>query len=478
MNPILNNRVVVKKLYLIQTRDMYRPVYNRTYDLNATIGTVDKFKNIVHSTPGFSGNTELTPSLVANNIPEVIRLQNLPTGEAYIPNGWSTGRYRFIMEVESSMNNNILVSYIQGFTEHNDMVSLSGYVDENSIFYINSITNVVKSFDLVNGTYTVIPRNTFNVISDVINGNRYQELEQTHLPKLVRPKEIMENMLTMGMYDHHSGRVINTTGTVGRMGYLSKKQNNDPIKYFTTTINGYIDGKNMSTGTTDSTDVLRNASASGTIAESDLMAQPLMMELHRVTGEVSPTSFTLNALCNIDPNVVNIINVMTKPELDLNQANLSIINTNDTADTLQPIAENMKAVMINNTINSIMMDNLIFRLGLSCTNKTGEYLVAVTDVSSIIEGIDYNFYCNKIIAATKNILLPMISDSGQTVFEVLLHSDILGDTNIQLSLNNGTYYNYRFPTFSDSLYTPVVTTDTIRSSLLDSFGSFMDATNI
>jgi hypothetical protein len=160
----------------------------------------------------------------------------------------------------------------------------------------------------------------------------------------------------------------------------------------------------------------------------------------------------------------------------MNTAYLNPLDSDVTAKQLQPIHENLKANTIAHAINAYMIENLLTSIDISFTNIGYEPTVVPSNATSFIEGIDKIGYVNRVIAKVRNILLPMISDAGQTIVEAAVHADLLGDTSVLISLNLNPGILFRFPTFADSLYVPVVTTAGNRASVVSDFGSIFDQT--
>ena len=465
--------VTVKRLLLIATKKKYNDVYQRSYSLNANVGTLNKLEAVFNNA-GVSQNSTITDNMLAQYVPDVIGLSHNPVGVATIPHGWQTQRVRFVLEVESPIASGILISYIQGFSEYYDP-SLSGLLDPNMNFYINSITNVVKMVDPMNGIYKTLPKNTLNVVTDLAGGTKYEEVDSPHEDlKLLRPRDIVEDISALDMYSGDVDSVLNTTGRVGAVNETSDRANNDPMKYLTKTINSYIDSKNTAALTSQPSDILKNAA--GLLTETNLMSIPFIFALHSVTGEFTPTTFTLNIMNMIDPNIQAKTNLIDNVNDIIAPSYNTMLDSDNTADMLNPTVETIKASNISQTINSIMLDSMLSTLDISFTNASGQPVVIVSDAKSFIEGIDITSYVNKAVSRIKTVLMPQITDGGQTLVEVFLHSDIVGDTNISISVNLQPPEVYRFPTFADSLYVPVIGDANTKAGTVQDFSNMFDLT--
>ena len=356
-----NVKVRITHLSLYSARSDYQAPWQRTFDINASVSTVNKFQNIIANR---GKGTELPPHAVATIVPELVNIQYKPTGQANIPNGWREKRFRFIMVVESdTMEGTKRFAYIQGFTEYPG-VTTSGIIDPNMVFYVNSVTNVTQTFDRVNNKIYTVPSNTFNVVTDMFGYGRYQEVTGYDLPKLARPKDIVENAMSLTTTNNANGRIINLSGTLGEHSAdTSSRVNGDPSQYLSKLYNSFTEGKLLSAYTADEVNVLQNTADSYKIMEIPLLSQPFFKAIQKVTGEVAPSSFTLNVLLAIDPNIPNLPpQVFFRDEQGINLGPQNIpdyMEDSNTADTLNPTAENLKSVTICNSINSFMLENLI-----------------------------------------------------------------------------------------------------------------------
>lgn len=464
----------INRLLLIATRPSYQDVFQRSYSIHANDSTINKL-SAVFSTAGVGHNLNLQKTTLAQTIPEIVRLSTAPIGMAEIPHGWRTQRVRFLLEVESNVGNMTMVSYLQGYSEYYDP-TITGRLDPVMPFYINSITNVIRMIDPVTHMYRVMPKSTFNVVTDLAGGKRYQEIDGMDDLKLIRPKDIIENIATMEMYSDYASNIINTTGSIGGRVNTSKKSNNDPISYFSSTVNSYIESKNLITNSSDHTDLLRQAS--NIVDEHSVMSVPFMYKLHAMTNDFNPSTFTLDLLRAIDPQIqaksqlIDNVNDIMSPSFN------TALDSDNTAGMMQPTIENMKATMIAQSINSLMVECLVSSLSVSFTNTSGQPVVIISDVKSFIEGIDLTAYASKIETNIRNILLPSVTDGGLSLIEVSLHSDVLGDTNVFVGVNLNHPVLFRFPTFADSLYLPVLSDAQNKASTIEDFANVFDLTTM
>jgi len=468
-----NIRVVLFNLY--PTKESYKDVYRRSYGLNVDYQAIDNLANIFDRYGSESNNT-ISDVVFAQNAPNIMTLGAVPEGRADIVNGWNTQRLRFIMITESELAGSTLVSYIQGYSEYHDP-SLTGLIDPDMKFFINSITNVMRTKDPISGRMMVRPFNTFNVIFDNQGNASYEETIESNgveALKLIRPNDIIDNIKNNELY----GEAVPTFDYGGNLttnASVSDRANNNPLKHFSKTVNGFIQAKSLSEISHDSVDVLRTAA--NTVSETNLLDTPLISALYNLTGISTPKDFTLNILERVDPNTVP--NIPSSAVMNQNAAfdqTLGMLNSTNTEDLYKQNIETIIATTIAQSVSGMMIENLLSMVAVNGTNIGGIPESFITHASSFIDGIDTVFYSNRILARINNVLMPEVTQNGLIGVSFDLVVDLIGDASINISVNGGPSILYRLPLFADSLYSPVISNATNKDLLTNDFSTVMDVT--
>lgn len=470
-----NGTLYISKLYLIVTRDDYKDMYNRPYAIKATRDTIDRFENLLN----VNGiNNEISDAAVAQYIPDAIDVSALPISRVDIPNGWNTVRLRFLMEVVYNFNGIEEVSYIQGYSDRFEQ-SYSGIIDPGLVLYINTITQVSRMTNPSTGLPFNTLRKTYNVIADSFGKTRYSEIDTgNNIPFILRPVDIMGN-LYVGSMREAGTNVINSPGVMAGTPQTSSARNNNPISYFTRTLNGFTSSKVVSAGSMapDIETIYRNAQSGAYTTEDFIINNPFIKKLYDLTGEIAPVSFNLGILKTIDPNVENVNRLINRTNEPVIQGAANILNSNDSEELSIPTIEVKKATIVANIINSLMIDNMLTTLTVSISNKNGiDPLVLITNINSFIDGVDLVNQCHRLTHSIKSILVPILTDSGQLLIDTHINTDILGDTTVGISVNLNPTILFRFPTFANSLYIPVIANEQVKDGVVNSFSSFMDST--
>lgn len=467
----------INYMLLIPTRHSYKDIYQRGYSVNTSANALSYLENLFVENNIHKG-MQLSNAVLANNMPGIVSLNNMPIGKVVIPNGWGTVRLRFIMKITANSFSGTNEYYIQGFTDYHDP-SISGHIPDDMTFFINSVTEVARMVDPITGAIRAIPKSMYNVISDLAGGTKYEEIDDSGL-KLIRPKDVIEGIKNLTDYGDSNAVLITNTGSISSKPNTSDRRNNDPMSYMTKTINSYTDALNDANGIVKYSGMLEQSAQ--LLTENSITAVPFIMALSSLTGLFTPTSFNLANLKVIQPDIdapgQNVVRLVDNSyDIATNAGFNTILNTNDTADMLQPTIETMTASSIAQTINSIMMECLLSKLSVSFSNVNGEYSCFVSDAGSFIENIDVAMFAAKANSKIRTILLPEVSKGNTLIITSSVSADVLGDTTVSVSINFGPEIPFRWATFADGLFSPVISNSMYKKGIVDDFSNVFEAIN-
>lgn len=464
--------VRIPKLLLVDTREMRHNVYNRSYTLNANAETLSKLHHTLH--PNGIMNKTLSTMDVINNTPGIIGLNAMPE-RVDIVNGWGEKRARFLMEADTMLGSTIIKTYIQGYTDYIDRAIVSGSIDPEINLYFNSLMVVSITRDPVYGNFHINKQSIFNVIPAGRSSVGYEQLDGFgNVKKLIRPEDILTSLFLIDRYSAMDTTVINLTDRVDNTSKISRKTNNDPINYFTSVTNSFINAKNIvDTPTEDRESIM--SEAKNLVLEDDITRNPFLDACYRLTGVILPSSIKLGDLFNMDPSISPVYIPRADAPLQ-NYGNVGFMHTNDSCDTLQATAETIKATLVANTITSYLCDNLLTSINISMTNNGGENTAIVTNFNSFIDGVDMSSNVNRLLSMVKCVLMPKLSDGNQINFEIYVSADILNETVVGVSLFGSPPIVFRFPTYADGLFSPIISNNTSKELLVNDFQNVLEQT--
>lgn len=467
-----NLKMDIKRFLIFEARDDYQDVIRRNFQLNLTAGDLDKLTELSH--PGTVRSQLITPSIIATTVPNIISMSTMVGGHALIDYGWQTRRARFIIEADMEISGFKMSYYIQGYTSHLD-ITLEGTLDPSMIYYINSITELKKNYHPVTGQLMVTPSNTFNIIRGE-DGGVIEMSTSRDYHELVRPCDIIHQMFNDEVYGD-TGETVLTTNRLSSTK-SSFKKNNNPLEYFTNTINALHGAKAELQDTLIMSDLLNNASVK--VREYDIMNNVFIKTMYAVTGNPDPTKFKASELEMMCPNINHVTRTVLRDKQQIvlpDIRSMQILDSSVTESTFQPTYKNLKATMMSNIIPSIMSTCMLSKvvMGISNISHAGEEpMVTVIDARSLVDGLELIPLINRFQRLVRDSVLPILTSNNLSVVECVLDCNLLGDFTIELEIDGDGKTLYRLPLFADGLYSPVIASSDVKAGLQQDFDTLFN----
>ena len=469
--------MVINKLF-ISTSQRYRTPQIRSYTLNTTYDAL----NNIHDLVSRGSRRNLDPLNLSRVVPGVIGLSRIGIN-ANIPYGWQQERLRFMMEVISDHALGKLFTYIQGYSDYYD-ASMSGHIDPNITLFINSVTEVLYFIDPNTGKDNFRILKAYNVFNN--NYSSYDNYDMDRL-RVIRPLDVISN-LDMLQVKEEDGYFIDTTSNFKDVK-TSRRINNDPMRYLSKVLDSHIQSRDLSSVGYSNRDLTSNAMALA--AEDSLISNPFLATIHDMTGEINPTSFTIGFLDSLDRTLLTDPRRTTMLRISENGHRLSTLRlptsvdsltTNDTADFTQPSMEAVLAQEILGSIIDTMSSNFITEIVLSMTNDTVDMVPAVIpySVSCFIDkaySIEIEF-CNRLITYIESVLMPKLTQNNNILLNCTLAISLNTDSTVNISINGQPEMIFRFPTFADSTYAPVISDKINQDNIVGDFENLISAIGV
>lgn len=468
------NPLFVSKMLCVPTERVYQDMYQRSFALgmspNEAVNVSDFF-----NTQGVGNNATLSMPAVAKHMSGVVGLAAAPNSKVLIPHGWDTQRLMYLLAVDEVVSDSCTMThYLQGYSEYHDP-SLTGRIDPNMNFFINSIITVIRTRNPYTNLLDTRVHEAYNVITDTKGGYTYEAADVPGAGvDLIRPADILTNLYSDSLYSDMGVSNVNvSTTSMGNGANTSKKSNNDPLKYFTNTVNAVITGKSTDHGYGTTESVL--AAANAVVEENTIGNNGFIYELVRRTGIMEPNSFTLAVLEQIDPSVSSKVTMAASGSL-LNDPTVynTVLDTNDTESMLNYTVESDVAQIFINAVSGVMSENMITVLSGTITNQFGTPVTTISNIQSFLEGVDITPYGNRIINYIDAVIVPQISYNNLRMIDIVFECDLIGDTVVSISVDGGIAVPYRLPTFADSLYSPVIADKGVKDAIVDDFSTVVD----
>ncbi len=450
-NKYMNLRV--NKL-TIQETGTYNQQFFRPWETTVDVGVQNAIMNIIgNSYVGTLSPDSFSP--VANSF---VQKQATPQGEAMLPNGWSERRIRFMLEVQYEFQTGGGgKTYFLGYTDHPG-VTMQGFIDPRMVFYVNSY--VKTRFVAVPGVSGMTYAESIMESKQIIQGQSSSfRLNDGNSTFGMRPQDLYRyfnadaQLMTIGS---------NNTGFDGRVhinpnGIITNRNNSIPSHYSCNIFNNLLSKTDqMEMGDT------KNKIISQSILDLEcnrdsLTQEPFFVALAqcRESYRVS-SSFTFPELEKMEPNIQNVMNYIVVDS----RARETLHQAGQTAAWHGTDMVTKSAATLAHAVPALLMNNMITRIVL----KSSNYEIGGRMVTQIIHG---NGFCSMDMRQNyenfrinfEALVLSQLTFNNSLTYALELNVDLLGESWIRISIDNSPYYDYVTPSFADSLFSPVVTSN-------------------
>ena len=438
-------KVKVKRLIVRDVGAFHQQFY-RPFEATPQRNVVDFINNASNG-----GQHTLDATALASVAGDFMNPSFAPVGAVGIENGWDTPRFRFMMEVEVSNQFITSTELIQGYTDFQGFAQQSRSFAPDMLFTINSVSRI--RYDITPyGTNAVNVIDSSHVLAE--NMNSYADGSYGVPQYNMTPNAMLQN-LSLRQYDTNATIVDTALGV--REPKFSSRKNSNAACYLSKVVGEYqnaIRSPDYDAGGDSYRGTL--ASTVNRTHEAGITDCNFMMVLTGRLGGYG-NKFTFRDLVSMDPMVESdqVTTVLYTPQN-------AVIDTLNSSEVLTGSDYSTRfALVINAALPTIMMDNLLTKLSFSSTNRVsgGQPFTVITKADSFAS-VDLSSNMTNVMDRINREIMNVISQKGIIDYEVVVNCDLTGTTMIAVSLD-GIYTptNYTFPTFTDALYTPILSTN-------------------
>ncbi len=462
-------RVEVVQLILLET-GTYNDMYYRTYETRVN----NQSLNILHEAT--RGGEVLQPSALAGVAGLFLKPTAAVTGAnvAQAPNGFGQKRFRFMMKINYTTtlgSANTLV--YTGFTDTFNFVSLNTNecdLPPEMRFHFN--TAMVLRTDTVPTPSGPMAVNRMVEATHVINGAPQANLQYgmngapgmpvpTHT---VRPEDVVwameSNFLSQGMptstFDLRQGF---------SQGVLKKSHRSDNTapNYMSKLLTGLREASTQDLNMVNYSDLIENAHSN--VAAPLVQRDPFLSRLLEATGLVEGGFITWSELRGISPSVdrSEVTKVITERQLvrDYKSEGLYYDPSTRGSSAEWHGADNITvmATILQQAIPALMFDVAMLSTHIAATNQTvnGQFVVTVDTSRGFQGAIDLSREEMILRQRLVNEVLRDITQNGLIDINLDMRFNVLGDSEIWISVAGSPRYKYVTPSFMDGLLPPILT---------------------
>lgn len=393
-----------------------------------------------------------------------------------IVNGWNEPKFRFMMEIEQvSSNGNILVDILSGYTDYMG-ITRNETMDPNMMLFINSITSVTV-MDRIGANGQIQKRLHIRESNQVMPGyfNPQREVNQFYLA----PQDIFDGIglatAMGGLADARDLRTIDSRNIALDGPRLSSRANNHSGSYLSRVMSGYKTAlSSASVQDANMSSVLKTAKA--TVADRNPYELASLGTLLNKTDMPDRHGVTWGELLRFRPDLENATHVAFNRGIGITSDTfIARRGESENWDTVSN--ETVTARMVASTLPTLMNDGKFTKMVVTMSNDMPNpnngtpYTIIVHDAQSFAKILSQDesymreavqSFCHRV--ATE--LMAGITIGNQMLAHLEVYCDLLGDTEIKVSLNGGPLIPYQNPQWCDALTTPIATLDANKRSVI------------
>lgn len=467
----------------------YQQQVIRSFTTNLNVGDIDRIVEDISRNNGTLTNVNQS----TNN---VMKMGALPVGNANIDNGWAAPRYTFKMIVRCQPTE----TTVYGSTSDIYDLIVTGYSDASGEFIVRDITgstypneNLVFNINSIQKISINANANTITNIQNVGVGS-VNSFQNDSCNVCVRPSDITSGITGSLVDKDFGGSVysVNTRASQEPMAFERK----DAIgkQYVNKILNAVVNGVADANSSYNAYNNLFNSGADQAIIEAtsrlrnNILSTDLFIQaLQEVNLNPLKESFTIKQLKSIDRTFTSDRIVYANVIEDNRFTTDGILNSQYTEHMLGANRETTLVTELHNMLTNLMTEKFVVSMVIRLSNnyrplESGfgmalqpEYFVDGNSVrwSYAVAQNDPNapmLLSRALDNAVKILIDPLLSSNGNTRYDVVANIDLTTDTSISISLDGKEPILYRFPTFGDTCFTPMVGSDDTKTNLVSSLG--------
>lgn len=468
-----SSKLSIQNFILVQT-GTYQDQQIRPFNFQANQDVVNRLEAATH------GGMNLGVGAVQEVAADIIQPQAMVEGQVGIMNGWKCRRFRFMMKVNEQhpfIQGTTTQRIFFGYTDNDDAGTT--HLDPQMRIYFNSETIVAQAIrQTVHGLQhqaSIVGSNQIVSPVDMLGGHNGMFARATS--HLIRPEDLFsigqtqhvaQRLQSSGMFEGVIHRSIDHRAMVGEGGAYKYSQRRDtsPTRYLSDTLNAWqhavkenaLEAKSEDIFGQPDKDVMFGEAAT-TCRNSQIHTNAFLGMLKDHAGYMERGYITWSDLNRLFPETMH--QSVTQYAFDNGRSMRKVNHAEDSETWAGADYTSIGASLLAQTIPSIMMDTFLRSCSFAVTNGAGpnNYIFEFhgNNSKSIIDNLDMRPYITEFERRLSVDILNNITRGNQLPFKISMHSDLAGDSIIDIAIGGSSVSRFVAPTFSDSLFSPVIT---------------------
>ncbi len=416
---------------------------------------------------------------------DILHPQATTEGQVNIANGWTSRRFRFMMKVVEKQPfqvNGTCQRIFFGYTDHCD--ASYNHLDPNMRIYFNSETLVANNIRQtphgpvteaqVLGSNQIVSPLDMSGASGMANGMHHQPTSYLIRPDDVyhvgHTEQVVNNLNFAGTHGDVTA-AYDTRTMMGKGGAYKYSRRHDvsPTRYLSKTLGAYSHAVKEAQMNDNGGDLeILYSEAAANAGNQDIQANDFFSRLRDEAGYMERGYVTLGDLTRLFPELAQTMKYSLDDGRSIRKVNQAEHSNHWHGSSRMDIA----ASTLAQVVPAIMMDNFIRSISFAATNGHGLGNFAIEihghGTRSVVDNLVMVPYLEEFQRRLIMDVLNTITHRNQVGFQISMSSDLAGDSVIDISLDGEPTVRYVAPTFSDSLFAPVITHDHNRPRAISS----------
>lgn len=386
-----------------------------------------------------------------------------------IDNGWGEKRFMFIMQVEIETNGIRNIELVSGYTDRADHVVRGNevFIADDTIFYVNSVSRIKQmGVPMIQSAYSVtgggLGAGTFH------DQNTYRMTPMN----LIQHADI-ERIEGLSTVANNPDIRIAGSHVVGNQPVITDRLYSSPTTMFRRIMQSFtssiMQASNSAMMTAD--DIYTNTRAA--VGDPDIFSCRFISNINM--NGTSGSVFEYRRLKDLCPHLEEIVDISL---LDFTvDGRLGEYWDTSTRET-------QMALIASTMVSTLMLNMSLTELAFVSTNMMGNngfmpldqpFLTEIRRALSLQSDRLTPNHFDAIADVINSELAEVLSENNEIGYDIEVHAMINQDIQIRIRFENNPWTDYTFPSFADSIISPILTTkaDTYRQSISD-VGSVMD----
>lgn len=478
-----NSSVRIGNLVLVQSGS-YQEQHVRPFNMTVTDAAINQLHNATR------GGANLGVSAVQEIAGSIVAPAAQTEGVVNIQSGWTSRRFRGFLRVHEEHPMIKGTSTQRIFFIYSDQcdVSHGNLLDPQMRIYLNSETVITERLEQTPmGIQKIAKVQASNQIVTPVDmmagGNGLFSAPSAHL---IRPEDIfsigqtqavIDRLQTTNRFNGNIARMHDHRTMVGECGayQYSHRQDTSPVRYVSNSLSAFqhsvreadmLGQDGYGNQAADSREHLYGE-AQAHAANQNIHSNSFLARLKEGANYMERGYVTWGDLCRLFPELVTV-NGCAQWRMDDGQSIRKVNHVQDSMHFQGADNTSIAAALLAQAVPSLMMDCFLRHVSFAVTNgdHPGTYKLDFhgDGIRSIMEGIDMRPYLMEFERRLTTDCLNNITYGNQISFQISMGSDLAGDSVINISLQGEQVVRYVAPTFTDSLFTPIVTRDATKAN--------------